>query len=92
MRVQVKATLRPEKGQSYRFAVSKGHKNEFKYTAADADIVALVAIDIRRVYFMPVKYLTTRWMRLPAAKYTPFVEAETWHHSINKVIGSQWSD
>ena len=92
MRVQVKSTLKPERIGKYRFCFSKGSNRSGPYTVADADIFALVAIDIRRVYFVPVKYQTTQSLRLLVSEYTPFVEAETWHHSINNVIGSQWSD
>lgn len=92
MRVQVKATSRPITPTNYKFITSRGRTIKTGYTVADADIVALVAIDIRRVYFVPVKDLTTRSLRKPISDYSPFVEAETWHRSINSVIGSQWSD
>lgn len=92
MRVQVKATRRPEPSGRYKFHVSRGRREKVAYTTADTDIIALVAIDIRRVYFIPTKELTTQTLRKAPGEYSPFVEAETWHRSINSVIGSQWSD
>lgn len=92
MRVQVKSTLRPRTSSKYRFITSRGRRVKTGYTVSDADIVALVAIDIRRVYFVPVKDLTTSSVQKPIGDYSPFVEAETWHRSINSVIGSQWSE
>lgn len=92
MRVQVKSTLKPERQGRYKFHISRGRAEKTAYTVADTDVIALVAIDIKRVYFLPTKELTTTTLRKGIEEYSPFVEAETWHSSINKIIGSQWSE
>lgn len=92
MRVQVKSTMQPAKDGRYKFNISRGGRGKNTYTTSQADIIALVAIDIRRVYFVPVKHLTVLTVRKKTTEFTPYIEAETWHSSINDVIGSQWSD
>jgi hypothetical protein len=92
MRVQVKSTSLQANGGRYRFSVGRGREVKSTYTTSQADIIALVAIDIRRVYFVPVKRLNVLTLRKNVADFTPYIEAETWHGSINDVIGSQWSD
>lgn len=91
IRIQVKAAGAPERRGNYRFGcVSGGDKK--KLTTSSADIVALVAIDIRRVYFMPVKFISASTVRKHRDDFTPFVESESWFHSVNNVIASQWSN
>jgi hypothetical protein len=93
MRVQVKATQGPDRARgSYRFACSTGSKTKRLLLPTSADIMALVAIDIRRVYFMPVKHLTTISVRKKPADFTDYVETRTWFHSINRVVSKNWTE
>jgi len=91
LRVQVKATMSPDRARnSYRFTCSTGSKNKRLLLPTSADIIALVAINIRRVYFMPVKNLKSIAIRKNIHDFTETVEADTWYESVIQVISKKW--
>lgn len=77
LRVAVKATMaaRPRSGRTltrpcYQFNITRAKK--LRYTAAEADIVALVALDIRKVAYLPcVKCPTILHIDAPGPRVYP---------------------
>ena len=89
----MKSCLGPSKGRnSYQFTLASGYNSRHLPSVSKADIFALVALNVRRVYFMPVKYTDQFTMRLQPDEFHPYIEDETWSQAVRAVIGTQWSD
>ena len=57
-RVEVKTVLQSDDMRRYNFTISKGSDKRC-YTRKDCDIIALAAMDIRRVLYFPVESFTS---------------------------------
>lgn len=91
IKVQVKSTLSParpgssKRKASYKFSVR--HSGKFKsYEEGDCDIIACVALDLERVFFMP--RIDTTCKRISARKFTRENEHDTWLSSVAKLAGN----
>ena len=88
VRIQVKSTscirqINDRPGQYYTFLCAKNSKKK-KITKKDADIVALVAIDRRLVYFITVEKVTGLNKRIrPEVFDNENIEKESWNDCIN---------
>jgi hypothetical protein len=91
VRIQVKSCATLEKNGSYRFWVAHGTSRKKIYTTSEADIVALVAIPLRRVYFKPTVQLTTSTIRMKAEDFQGEVETETWTTATSIATGRAWA-
>ena len=83
-RVEVKTTQKVEKRENknlYRWNTANGSKNKSVLSSDNADIVALVGLDRRRVFFRNVKSITGKTTRLSANRFTEGVEKETWEEA-----------
>lgn len=89
MRIQVKARAKPDTYGGYRFWLRKGQS--LSYTTSDTDIMALVALDQRRVYFRPIVDISSPTVSIHADAFRDGVETMTWANSISRVIGSSWT-
>tara|TARA_R100001443_G_scaffold94895_1_gene101413 strand:+ start:108 stop:446 length:339 start_codon:yes stop_codon:yes gene_type:complete len=78
LRVQSKATKRPYEATQYQWSCSVSRPKR-PLTIADCDIVAFVALDSRRVYFVPIDRVNEQLtFKLPiAAMHTKDIEETT---------------
>jgi|TARA_R100001163_G_scaffold40332_1_gene30610 hypothetical protein len=84
-RVEVKTTQSREKREGknlYRWNTSTGSQNKSVLSSDDSDIVALVALDRRQVFFRSVDLITGKTTRLSANRFVEGVEKETWGEAI----------
>ncbi len=84
MRVQCKATQKPFKPLQYQWSCSASRPKR-PLTIADCDIVAFVALDSKRVYFVPVQRVDSQLtFKLPiATMHTKDVEEATLRSSLD---------
>ena len=95
IRVQVKSTLRPgmvcksRKTPTYNFCCSYSGKNAM-LTDKQTDIIALCAIDIKRIRFIHVSEVSGKNHRLRVDMFDEeLLEKETWGQSVKKFTESQ---
>jgi len=95
IRVQVKSTLRPgmvcksRKTPTYNFCCSYSGKNAM-LTDKQTDIIALCAIDIKRIKFIHVSEISGKNHRLRVDMFDEeLLEKETWGQSVKKFTESQ---
>jgi len=84
VRVQVKSTLKVPAGHHcYKWSVSGGNPKR-SLTRDDCDIVAAMALDTRRAYFLPVESVGKQLsLALSARKIAaPNFEKETWEAAL----------
>jgi len=84
-RVEVKTTQKVEKRENknlYRWNTANGSQNKSVLSSDNADIVALVCLDRRRVFFRNVKSITGKTTRLSANRFIKGVERQTWEEAI----------
>ena len=95
IRVQVKSTLRPgmvcksRKTPTYNFCCSYSGKNAM-LTDKQTDIIALCAIDIKRIRFIHVSEISGKNHRLRVDMFDEeLLEKQTWGQSVKKFTESQ---
>ena len=87
-RIQVKSSVgkrhsRERVDVGYQFMTSKGGKKT-PLTEDDCDIVAMVAIDLERVWFVPVhKLRNSVSKRKTVASFTEGITEETWQDTMS---------
>jgi Holliday junction resolvase len=84
-RIEVKTTQQRERREGknlYRWNTSTGSKNKSVLSENDSDIVGLVALDRRQVFFRPVNLITGKTTRLSINRFVENVEEETWKEAI----------
>lgn len=87
LRVQVKSSNSYQSDKSgYQWQTNKGGNKE-RLTLDDCDIVALVALDIRRIFFLHVsELLQNRTKRMTRKKMLlPNLEKNSWEAALNLV-------
>jgi hypothetical protein len=89
LRVQSKATQRPCKSTQYQWSCSMG-KPKRPLTKADTDLVAFVALDVRRCMFVPVEEIDQQitWKNRVADLYIPTIESDTLGKASHYFCGS----
>ena len=90
VRVQVKSTLGPRQDrEKYKFISSSGKNVKVKLDASSVEILALVALDVRLVYFKPIiiDMPTSLWIN--PYMFSRENERHSWDLSINKATGKQ---
>lgn len=84
-RVECKTTgavYRHSKKKVYRFGTNRGTKGKVALDAKDCDIVALVALPVRRVIFRNITTIKTTNTRLPIDLFEEGCERPTWESAI----------
>jgi len=87
-RIQVKSSISKRRSPSrsdvgYQFMTSKGGKKN-PLTENDCDIVAMVAIDLERVWFTPVQKLRNSISkRKTIGSFTEGITEETWRDTMS---------
>ena len=69
VRVEVKTCQRVNKYHQYEYTVSRGSRKKKRLTEAEADILALVAMDAKSVTFKPVRQIHSVKLRIKADKF-----------------------
>lgn len=78
LRIQSKATGKPYMGKRYEWSCSASRPKR-PLTKADTDLVAFVALDVRRCVFMPIEELDQQvtYRRPVTDMYIPTIESDT---------------
>lgn len=94
IRVQVKSTICPrlsnkkDKSERYSFLCAKTTR-KIKLTEEDCDIIALVAVDVKKILYIPVTRLTGANYRLrPEVFESRNLESESWDESLRSIAKS----
>lgn len=89
VRVQAKSTLKNLDGYSYQWQVSKGYPKR-SLTNEDCDIVACVALDLRKIVFFPICVITKQLTRRMAFSkmQAPCLEEKSWQSALSSMIKS----
>ena len=79
-RVEVKATAQPVKNRppQYAFSTTRGNRVKHLIEAADCDLVAFVALDVRRVVFRHIATVNNKVTRIQQDEFHQGCEAKTW--------------
>ena len=88
MRVQVKATRIVQRaGQGYQWQVSKG-KPKQSLALDDCDVVALVALDVRKAVFIAVAELSEQLTKRVSTNtmLSPGYENDSWETALSHLI------
>lgn len=90
LRIQVKSTLRMLDGWSYQWQVSKSLPKK-PLTIDDCDIVACVALDIRKIAFFHISLIDQQLTRRMAKSkmIADDVETITWKEALSSVTPQQ---
>ena len=82
-RIEVKSTKKPEAGKDkvYRFNTTRGSAQKAALDQTECDIVALVSIERRRVFFRHVNTITSKSTRLSVNRFIEGCERESWKES-----------
>jgi hypothetical protein len=84
-RVEVKATGKPSDRYTYHFNVATGSASKKSVNPNQCDVLALVALDIRLCYFLPVVEAQQKTKRIRVGLFNTETEADTWSKSISRV-------
>lgn len=91
LRVQVKSSSLKRDGRyrtpGYQWSCCVGSKRKTPLTRTHCDILAFVALDIERVWFMPVDILRGNYTkRCPPSKFTnDNIEIDSWYKSLKYI-------
>ena len=79
-RVEVKTASDTEaaRPKMFRWGTCRGSKKKVMVTTQHCDVVALVALPLRRVVFRNTKQITGKNTRLAASRFVDGCEAMTW--------------
>jgi hypothetical protein len=85
LRIQVKSTKKSLDGYSYQWQVCKSNPKR-SLSTDDCDIVACVALDIRKIAFFHVNHLREQLTRRILVKKMSAddIEARTWEEALEK--------
>lgn len=87
VRIQVKSTLKRLDGYSYQWQVNKGLQKR-SLTEEDCDVVACVALDLRKIVFYPISIISkqiTRRMAL-SKMVAPNLEEDSWETALAAML------
>ncbi len=87
VRIQVKSTLKRLDGYSYQWQVNKGLQKR-SLTEEDCDVVACVALDLRKIVFYPISIISkqiTRRMAL-SKMVAPTLEEDSWETALAAML------
>jgi len=89
IRVQVKSTLKTNDKHGYQWQVSKSLPKK-ALTIDDCDIVACVALDLRKIAFFPIDEITKQLTRRMALSkmLSPSIEEDTWETALGLTLKS----
>jgi hypothetical protein len=89
LRIQVKSTLKPLDEWSYQWQTSKS-KPKRSLTIEDCDIVACVALDVRRIVFFSIDIISKQMTRrMPKSKIlSPTIEEDSWETALGLAFKS----
>ena len=80
-RVEVKSTIKPETNKKvYRFNTTRGSAKKSAIDS-DCDIVALVSIQKRRVFFRHINAIKSKSTRLSVNRFVDGCEKESWEEA-----------
>lgn len=90
IRLQVKSTLKPLDEYSYQWQVSKSNPKQ-PLTIDDCDIVACVALDMRKIVFFPIDTISKQiTRRMPRSKMiADDIEQRTWEEALDEISRQQ---
>ena len=77
-RSEVKSTKKPEAGKNKVYQLDKVSTQKAALDQAECDIVALVSIERRRVFFRHVNTITGKSTRLSMNRFIEGCERESW--------------
>jgi len=83
-RIEVKTANRLEKRDRtlFHFGTARGSRVKTKITSETCDIVALVALPLRRVIFRHIKLITSKSTRLSKNRFIEGCDRESWEEAI----------
>jgi hypothetical protein len=87
LRIQVKATSKFDTRMKYYFNTGTGAKKKSRLNTQKIEILALVALNQRLVYFKPIVNDMPFSMRLPQTDFSMEQERMSWNSSINSIFG-----
>jgi len=89
VRVQVKSTLKANDNWSYQWQVSKSLPKK-PLTIDDCDVVACVALDIRKIAFFPISVISKQLTRRMALSkiLSPTIEEDSWETALGLTLKS----
>jgi hypothetical protein len=82
-RVEVKTTNKEERPGAFRWGTARGSASKVAVRAIDCDIVALVALPLRRVVFRNVCAIRSKTTRLTIHHFHDDCERQTWSEAIS---------
>tara|TARA_R100001129_G_scaffold142898_1_gene103977 strand:+ start:384 stop:767 length:384 start_codon:yes stop_codon:yes gene_type:complete len=84
-RVEVKTTKRPESADRkiYRFNTTRGSAQKVAIASDECDVVALVALERRRVFFRNIKEIKSKSTRLSINRFVEGCEMASWKEAIS---------
>tara|TARA_R100000655_G_scaffold18448_1_gene38826 strand:- start:3225 stop:3620 length:396 start_codon:yes stop_codon:yes gene_type:complete len=82
-RVEVKTASKNYaiKKSLFSFSTSRGSKSKKRISAETCDVLALVALPLRRVFFINTKTLTGKNKRLSQSRFVQGCEEESWREA-----------
>lgn len=82
-RVEVKSTKKPESSDKkiYRFNTTRGSAKKGPIANQECDIVALVSLEKRRVFFRHVDAVKSKSTRLSVNRFVEGCEKESWEEA-----------
>lgn len=93
LRIQVKTRRKRCRTEvSYAFKTATRHSKSHCLTLADADIIAVVALDIRKVCFLSVRDIVNTSISLrPEAFLENDMESSSWDEAVCRALGKSWN-
>ena len=82
-RVEVKSTKKPESADKkvYRFNTTRGSAKKQPIDRVECDIVALVSLEKRRVFFRHINAIKSKSTRLSINRFIEGCERESWEEA-----------
>ena len=89
LRLQVKSTMKKNDVWSYQWQTSKSFPKQ-PLTIDDCDIVACVALDMRKIIFFPIEIISKQVTRRTAASkmLSPTIEEDSWKTALELALKS----
>jgi len=89
LRLQVKSTLKKNDTWSYQWQTSKSFPKR-PLTIEDCDVVACVALDLRKIIFFPIDIISKQLTRRVALSkmLPPTIEEDSWETALSLTLKS----
>jgi len=89
LRLQVKSTMKKNDVWSYQWQTSKSNPKR-TLTIEDCDVVACVALDMRKIIFFPIEIISKQITRRTAESkmLSPTIEEDSWKTALELALKS----